>query len=78
MTSNILNEYYNCRLDITLKAIEDMNKYNSVVCSISYISLLAILSYTRQFINNINSNIIVLTFFLFNPFSSQDACKLHV
>lgn len=40
--------YYNRKLDITVKAIEEMDKYNSLVCSIGYVSILAVLSYTHN------------------------------
>lgn len=54
LEENSNNEYvFDRLLEITLKSIEDMNKYNSVVCSIGYISLLAILSYTHKFIIDI-------------------------
>ena len=42
--------YFDRKLEIVLKSIEDMNKYNSVVCSIGYISLLAIITYLHDYI----------------------------
>src|SRR5574344_464975 len=61
---NSNNDYcYDRKLEITLKSIEDMNKYNSVVCSIGYISLLAVLSYAHKFIYN-NFLIFICIFYL--------------
>ena len=34
--------YYNKVLDITLKSLEEMNNYNSIVCSIGFVSILAV------------------------------------
>lgn len=45
------DEYtYKKKLDIILKSIEDNKSYNSTVCSIGYISLLAILCYTHKYL----------------------------
>ena len=54
LKDNSKDEYiFDRKLDIQLKSIEEMNKYNLVVCSIGYVSLLAILSYLHNFINGI-------------------------
>ena len=41
--------YFDRFIDIQLKAIDDMCKYNTVVCSIGYVSILAILSYLHSY-----------------------------
>lgn len=41
--------YFDCLLDLQLKSIEDMCKYNTVVCSIGYVSILAILTYLHDY-----------------------------
>ena len=45
--------YYNKVLDITLKSLEEMNNYNSIVCSIGFVSILAVLSYTHSSMDKI-------------------------
>ena len=50
---NEKDEYYFDReLEIVLKSIDDMSNYNSVVCSIGYISILAVLTYLHDYICN--------------------------
>ena len=49
-------------IELQIRLIQENEKYNSTVCSIGYISMLAILSYTRKYISTRCMPVILLLF----------------
>lgn len=49
-------------IELQIRLIQENEKYNSTVCSIGYISMLAILSYTREYISTRCMPVILLLF----------------
>lgn len=49
-------------IELQIRLIQENKKYNSTVCSIGYISMLAILSYTREYISTRCMPVILLLF----------------